>query len=291
MTLCRCLRSLLRRLRRSASVPIMSYPAEPTDDFLDSAPVPSPQDSTSSDDNTSLPPLTHHDAGSTSEAWHPDDQNGSGSASDEGSSSGSGASPEPGSSSSSSSSSSSGSSGLDPYTLCYANGTVIGRSGEPASINPAVVTRQEDQPKRVPTHPCAGGCGQHTIAGVLCYSCRERDKKKALGSSSHAPMSAEELLERALATMKTRGTQYDSTGAANKERSIPRAVRILAAQGVALSVKDATAFMLALKLARLETATSKASVDDTLVDLLAYAALWLEAKAEELHQETAPLWS
>jgi hypothetical protein len=279
-----------------------------SDNAPDSAPVIHPPDS-SSDGEAPHPPLTHHEAGSGSGTetevgsgpyWEDSSSGGSSSGTDDSSS---GAGPQEDTSSGSSSgndtqhagstSSSAGSSGP-----CSQTTTPPPVAHGATSNDPQVFTPQDEQPRQCLVDPCPGGCGQHTMHGAWCYGCSVRELFTAQPSSTtvaHAtprdvqPITAEGLLELARNTMLSRAKQYDVMQ--TSERSIPRAVEILKRYGVTLTEEQGCQFMIALKEARLETATSQDSVLDTLVDLLAYTAMLFEAKARRFARETLPLWN
>lgn len=86
-------------------------------------------------------------------------------------------------------------------------------------------------------------------------------------------MTANDILQQAAATLTQRGTQYDSTSA--HERSADIALEIYTALfgPAAISKRHIWYVLIAVKFARLRTATSPAVTHDTIIDLINYIAL------------------
>lgn len=85
---------------------------------------------------------------------------------------------------------------------------------------------------------------------------------------------ADDFLRAAAETMRQRGKEYDSAGG---ERSMQGAVSVWNASACgALTEREGWLFMLCLKLARLQQSPGRT---DSLVDLVAYAALYAESAA------------
>ncbi len=120
-------------------------------------------------------------------------------------------------------------------------------------------------------------CGPHEVACRACTDCTAAaawPKPIDVKKPELAILRAETILERALAAVRQRGKDYDKP---QGERSFHEI-----AKRTGMSPSKACEFLMELKKVRLDT--TNWTHEDSLIDLQAYFALWIELKQEEARQ-------